>query len=125
MVEFETGLYDEASALCTICLASYEVGEELCVLPCDQQGRHHFHKTCVHDWLKLKFTCPVCRAQLVGRDRPRDPAHAEEGDVDLEEGVSRELHDLHDNMEEVGSALGDRIIPHVQEKDDDIEIRIL
>merc|ERR1711907_536911 len=49
---------------CTICLADYEEGDAILCLPCDAEGRHHFHKDCVSDWLKLHATCPICRAKL-------------------------------------------------------------
>ncbi|XP_074309363.1 E3 ubiquitin-protein ligase At4g11680-like [Silene latifolia] len=41
---------------CSICLCSYDDGIELDVLPCD----HHFHVTCIEEWLKINPTCPVC-----------------------------------------------------------------
>jgi len=28
--------------------------------PCN----HHFHDTCLKDWLRLKYECPYCRASL-------------------------------------------------------------
>jgi hypothetical protein len=41
---------------CIICLADYEVDEELKVLPC----HHHFHKACIDEWLHIQKTCPLC-----------------------------------------------------------------
>ena len=53
---------DDKAPQCAICLSPYVAGEMVRELPCD--SRHHFHKTCVDDWLKLNATCPVCRNRL-------------------------------------------------------------
>ncbi|KAL2094285.1 hypothetical protein ACEWY4_009004 [Coilia grayii] len=45
---------------CRICLADYEEGEELMVLPC----RHTFHSSCARHWLQENPTCPLCRMGL-------------------------------------------------------------
>ncbi|KAL2094284.1 hypothetical protein ACEWY4_009003 [Coilia grayii] len=45
---------------CRICLADYEEGEELMVLPC----RHTFHSSCARHWLQENPTCPLCRMEL-------------------------------------------------------------
>jgi len=53
---------DDKAPQCAICLSTYVPGEMVRELPCD--SRHHFHKSCVDDWLKLNATCPVCRNRL-------------------------------------------------------------
>jgi hypothetical protein len=47
-------------AVCSICLESYEDGDELRHLWCS----HHFHKECVDEWLKLNKKCPMCREDV-------------------------------------------------------------
>ncbi|RIA91371.1 hypothetical protein C1645_767485 [Glomus cerebriforme] len=47
-------------AVCSICLESYEDGDELRHLWCS----HHFHKNCVDEWLKLNKKCPMCREDV-------------------------------------------------------------
>eukprot|EP01006_Ploeotia_vitrea_P042917 TRINITY_DN66672_c11_g4_i2.p2 TRINITY_DN66672_c11_g4~~TRINITY_DN66672_c11_g4_i2.p2 ORF type:complete len:194 (-),score=82.08 TRINITY_DN66672_c11_g4_i2:169-750(-) len=42
--------------LCAICLSEFEDGESVRELRC----RHHFHKSCVDQWLQKKKTCPLC-----------------------------------------------------------------
>jgi hypothetical protein len=54
---------DEPS--CAICIAEYDVGDSLRVLPCDTQGRHHFHTTCIDSWLNVNDSCPICREKVV------------------------------------------------------------
>lgn len=45
---------------CTVCLAEYEDGDVLIVLPCDR--RHNFHKSCIEPWLQRMNTCPLCQS---------------------------------------------------------------
>ncbi|GFP91035.1 E3 ubiquitin-protein ligase rnf167 [Phtheirospermum japonicum] len=43
---------------CYICLADYEEGDKLRVLPCN----HEYHVPCIDKWLKgVNRVCPVCR----------------------------------------------------------------
>lgn len=58
--EFSADLIpDEEDPQCSICLSSYEDGQEVRVLPCE--GKHHFHKDCCDSWLTVNATCPICR----------------------------------------------------------------
>ncbi|KAF6989361.1 hypothetical protein CFC21_076635 [Triticum aestivum] len=43
---------------CAVCLAEYADGDELRRLP---GCRHSFHRRCVHDWLRRRPSCPLCR----------------------------------------------------------------
>ncbi|XP_041368639.1 uncharacterized protein LOC121382986 isoform X2 [Gigantopelta aegis] len=45
---------------CQICLAKFETGEELRILPCT----HEYHTACIDEWLKRNATCPVCRNNI-------------------------------------------------------------
>jgi len=53
---------------CPICLADYEDGDELRVLPCN----HFMHKICLDAWLVNNPSCPTCRHSLseLVDDRP-------------------------------------------------------
>ena len=42
---------------CNICLAPYEVGEEVRTVRC----LHRFHKGCIDQWLRMNAVCPVCK----------------------------------------------------------------
>lgn len=55
---------DEPIKECCICFSEFQVGDEVCRLPC----RHIFHKECVSEWLKKKCTCPQCRWELETED---------------------------------------------------------
>ncbi|XP_020582820.1 uncharacterized protein LOC110026278 [Phalaenopsis equestris] len=43
---------------CSVCQEEYMVGEELGRLSC----KHHYHVTCIQQWLRLKNWCPICKA---------------------------------------------------------------
>ncbi|GLT74712.1 hypothetical protein SLA2020_464950 [Shorea laevis] len=43
---------------CSICQEEYVVGDELGGLQCE----HRYHVTCIHQWLRLKNWCPICKA---------------------------------------------------------------
>lgn len=47
-------------AQCAICLSSYESTEKIRYLPC----KHHFHSTCIDEWLLKNKTCPFCKRAI-------------------------------------------------------------
>ncbi|CAO2161548.1 unnamed protein product [Urochloa humidicola] len=47
------------AAECAVCLGGVEEGETVRALPC---CTHAFHARCIDAWLRLRPTCPVCRA---------------------------------------------------------------
>ncbi|GAA5808144.1 hypothetical protein MFLAVUS_001528 [Mucor flavus] len=51
-------------AVCTICLSEYENDELVCKLWCD----HHYHYSCVTEWLGLNSKCPLCKRDFRGKD---------------------------------------------------------
>ncbi|KAG6521669.1 RING-H2 finger protein ATL80-like [Zingiber officinale] len=53
---------DGPAAECPICLAEFEEGDQLRVLP---QCGHGFHVGCVDAWLRHHSSCPSCRRLLV------------------------------------------------------------
>jgi len=64
VVRYKSGMFKNEDALCSICLNNYEEDVELRVLPCDEQGRHHFHRQCIDNWLGINASCPVCRGPI-------------------------------------------------------------
>ncbi|XVE71568.1 hypothetical protein DITRI_Ditri10aG0161600 [Diplodiscus trichospermus] len=51
----------DAVEQCYICLAEYEEGDKIRVLPC----QHEFHMSCVDKWLKeIHGVCPLCRGDV-------------------------------------------------------------
>ncbi|KAF0924815.1 hypothetical protein E2562_014921 [Oryza meyeriana var. granulata] len=50
-----------AAAECAVCLGAVEEGETVRALPCCP---HAFHARCVDAWLRLRPTCPLCRAAV-------------------------------------------------------------
>ncbi|XP_058211640.1 RING-H2 finger protein ATL66-like [Rhododendron vialii] len=50
---------------CSICLAMFQVGDKVKVLPLCYHG---FHSECVDEWLRSRPSCPLCRACVVRVD---------------------------------------------------------
>jgi len=46
---------------CDICYQDYSVGEYKRKLNCV----HLFHKKCIDKWLKIDFSCPICRHGII------------------------------------------------------------
>ncbi|WCJ30516.1 RING/U-box superfamily protein [Euphorbia peplus] len=42
---------------CSVCQEEYTVGDEVGKLQCE----HRFHISCIHQWLRLKNWCPICK----------------------------------------------------------------
>ncbi|CAI0376433.1 unnamed protein product [Linum tenue] len=55
---------------CSICQEEYGDGDELGRLRCE----HEYHLNCVHQWLRLKNWCPVCKAPAVVPTEPASPS---------------------------------------------------
>ncbi|KAH7424359.1 hypothetical protein KP509_11G004200 [Ceratopteris richardii] len=52
---------EERPLQCHICLAEYEEGDNLRVLPCN----HEYHKVCIDKWLReVHRICPLCRRDV-------------------------------------------------------------
>ncbi|KAJ8560399.1 hypothetical protein K7X08_022259 [Anisodus acutangulus] len=49
-------------AECSICLSTYDDGDELRELPCG----HLFHCACIDKWLYMSATCPLCKRSIIG-----------------------------------------------------------
>ncbi|XP_074588438.1 RING-H2 finger protein ATL80-like [Curcuma longa] len=73
---------DGPAAECPICLAEFEEGDQLRMLP---QCGHGFHVGCVDAWLRHHSSCPSCRRLLV---LPLPPSRCQgcgEGSIDAAE----------------------------------------
>lgn len=53
---------------CSICLAPYEVGDNVRTIPC----LHYFHHQCIDPWLKSNSSCPVCKHSCLERSSEDD-----------------------------------------------------
>jgi len=72
VVKFKPPWTGFGSAECGVCLAEYEEGEAIRMLPCG----HHFHTKCVDVWLqKYLNRCPFCQAII---DQPSDTPTSKE-----------------------------------------------
>lgn len=53
---------DDGNGACSICLGEFGKGEWLRLLP---NCAHIFHVSCVDPWLLSRFTCPLCRTDVL------------------------------------------------------------
>jgi hypothetical protein len=51
---------DADHTLCGVCLCEYEEAEMLRFLPCG----HHFHASCIDQWLTTNKSCPYCKRDI-------------------------------------------------------------
>ena len=47
---------------CSICLAAFDEGQGLLLLPCHE--RHMYHVACIETWLSKNRSCPLCMADV-------------------------------------------------------------
>lgn len=47
-------------SFCAICMDDIEMNEVVTRLECP----HRFHNHCLHDWIKVKQICPVCKNSI-------------------------------------------------------------
>ena len=59
---WEASDWAKEDASCSVCIESFEQGDDLRSLP---TCRHVFHKECIDEWLAQHTTCPNCRASLM------------------------------------------------------------
>lgn len=53
---------EEEAEECCICMEPIEMGDEARRLPCP--GNHVFHRTCIDEWMRHSFVCPIDRMNL-------------------------------------------------------------
>jgi len=56
-----TGLpLPEDKKACAICLADYEIDEEIKTIPC----MHFYHQACIDEWMSRSCVCPICKSTI-------------------------------------------------------------
>lgn len=73
---FSEGALSERDTSCSVCLCEFEEGDRLRKLPCG----HHFHQSCIDEWLRRSKKCPLCNGPI---DAARCCAHAREDGAGL------------------------------------------
>ncbi|KAF7826111.1 RING-H2 finger protein ATL67 [Senna tora] len=51
---------------CPICINEYEESEVMRIMP---HCGHYFHLNCIDEWLKINWSCPVCRHSPLQQDQ--------------------------------------------------------
>ncbi|OEL16374.1 hypothetical protein BAE44_0022607 [Dichanthelium oligosanthes] len=62
-------------SVCAVCTEEVAAGQAVVRLPC----AHWYHAGCIAPWLRIRTTCPTCRAELPregGAERPRPVVRA-------------------------------------------------
>lgn len=100
----DDGDESEEEMLCPICVESFEEGDLLRILPC--AGRHHYHATCIDQWLLSHSVCPLCRTDFL---RPDASADEGTGQVEVEEAQAGPPVEVPEERETLASASASEI----------------
>lgn len=57
---------DKNQGKCSICQEEYAIGDEVGKLECE----HGYHVECIHQWLRLKNWCPICKGSAATSRSP-------------------------------------------------------
>lgn len=55
---------------------------KMCIFRCG----HHFHKSCLTEWLTLNKKCPLCKQDFRGKEYEEDGQDEEDDEIDSLEG---------------------------------------
>jgi hypothetical protein len=58
-LEANRAVLDDAK--CSICQEEYIEGEEVGRMQCE----HQYHVSCIHEWLRQKNWCPICKTSAI------------------------------------------------------------
>jgi len=64
--EFRGDQKEPEKCACAVCKDDFKEGDKIIQFPCP--SKHPYHRECIHPWLKLHNSCPVCRHELVTDD---------------------------------------------------------
>ncbi|KAJ8443613.1 hypothetical protein Cgig2_019595 [Carnegiea gigantea] len=73
---------------CAVCLAEFEKGEIVRVLP---KCNHVYHIECIDKWLMRSLHCPICRERVIDQRQCMPKALMVSGDVDLTGNANQPL----------------------------------
>ena len=100
----------EQGLTCGICLESFQLGEDVVELPC--QDKHYFHiknQGCdgIYPWLKNNSTCPLCRHSFPSTEVKIEPEDAHEPEPERSIpiqprliNIQQMIHDIIQDQEE-------------------------
>uniref|UniRef100_M4BZT7 RING-type E3 ubiquitin transferase n=1 Tax=Hyaloperonospora arabidopsidis (strain Emoy2) TaxID=559515 RepID=M4BZT7_HYAAE len=55
---------------CVICQVELSIGMKVTRMPC----QHMFHTACLHEWLQVGNSCPICRVEIAAKRTSRNDA---------------------------------------------------
>jgi len=64
--EYSDDFKETGESACAVCKDDFKNGDKLIQFPCP--NKHLYHPDCIHPWLKLHNSCPVCRHELATDD---------------------------------------------------------
>lgn len=53
---------------CVICQVEMSIGAKVTRMPC----QHMFHTACLHEWLQIGNSCPICRVEIAAKRAPHE-----------------------------------------------------
>ncbi|XP_046670948.1 E3 ubiquitin-protein ligase RNF126-like [Homalodisca vitripennis] len=85
---------------CTVCCENFKVRESASLLEC----AHMFHPSCIHPWLRLKTTCPVCRHDLQAREEDNSDPEVTFSDGDMQAQEDNQLSTEDSSQSEISTS---------------------
>lgn len=88
--------------ICAICLAPYEIGDEICWSQ-NPQCDHCYHHECIEHWLYKHEECPMCRSIYIPAEEEDSPPLIRESTLPAPEMVAYPA----EHLEDIPTSLGE------------------
>ena len=82
---------DGEGECCAICIMEYAPGQRICTLQCE--GGHHFHQSCIHQWLAMSQLCPLCKTPALGSASAAEPERQDAAPAAAQQPLRRALEE--------------------------------
>jgi len=68
----------ESQKCCNVCLEDFKEGDEVRQLDCC----HAFHKKCIDRWISQVASCPICKKDIVKKEKGKERVNNDDSEVE-------------------------------------------